>query len=215
MFKARLEKLLSQERLKPYYRAGIDYDDALELYKLNIEVSEAFYISLSILEVTLRNTIHASFSQYFKDDFWFKNCLPTDLSNEALVVERKILASKKVASADRIVSELTFGFWTRLFNRKYAQLLWKPLHRVFIHTPHRLRQRAHISPLLNAVRDFRNRIYHYEPIIWNIPDIKQKHDNIIDILSWLDSEIVNWFSESDRVPIMIDKLTQKKANEIR
>lgn len=210
MNKARLERIFSQERLKPYYVAGADYEDAVRLYKLNIRVSETFYVSLSILEVALRNAIHSTCKQYFNDDFWFKNCLPADLSKEVHAVELKMLAAKKIPTADRIVSELTFGFWTTLFNRKYAQILWKPLHQIFRHAPRHLRQRAHISPILNAVRDFRNRVYHYEPLIWNMVVVQKKHQSIVEILHWIDADLVNWFSDIDKAPDLIESCLQRK-----
>jgi hypothetical protein len=188
--KARLEKLFSEERLKPYYLRLADYTEAVSLYKANIQLSESFYTTLSVLEITLRNAIHQSCKKYFRDDYWFKNKLPVEMAAQVIDTENKIRAARKIPGSDRIVSELTFGFWTSLFNRKYAAQLWKPLHQVFIHTPHHLRQRAEISPRLNTIRAFRNRIYHYEPVSWSFPILQNQHAIIVEMLNWLDADIV-------------------------
>jgi len=208
MDKARLEKLFSEERLKPYYKRVADHSEAIKLYKVNIQLSESFYTTLSILEITLRNAIHQSCKRHFKDDYWFKNKLPKDLVAYVTDTENKILAAHKIPTPDRIVSELTFGFWTTLFNRKYASQLWKPLHQIFIHTPHPLRQRAEISPRLNTIRGFRNRVYHYEPICWNFTTLQECHNTIIEILNWIDSDIVNRLADINRFPELLKEIKE-------
>lgn len=200
MNKLQLEKLFSKERLKPYYLRSSNHQEALQLYKVNIQLSEAFYTTLSVVEVVLRNAIHYSCKRYFKDEYWFKNKLPAELVKQVIKTETKIKSEYKIITADRIVSELTFGFWTTLFNRKYASLLWKPLHQVFIYSPHHLRQRAEISPRLNTVRRLRNRAYHYEPICWNIAALKKQHGTILEVLNWLDTEITGLLEDIDRLP---------------
>ena len=51
-----IERIISIERLEPYLKHhSNDFDKAVEHYKANIEISEAFYPLLSILEIGLRN----------------------------------------------------------------------------------------------------------------------------------------------------------------
>ena len=209
MDKIRLEKLFSEERLKPYYKRLTDHNEAINLYKVNIQLSESFYTSLSVLEITLRNAIHQSCKRHFKDDYWFKNKLPKDLVAYVTDTENKILSAHKIPTSDRIVSELTFGFWTTLFNRKYASHLWKPLHQIFIHTPPTLRQRSEISPRLNTIRAFRNRVYHYEPICWSLTILQERHDTILEILNWLDSDIVYWLADINRLPELLKEIGKR------
>lgn len=53
---------ISNERFEPYLiHSNNDKQKALELYQLNIEVSQSFYAPLSVLEVTLRNRIDDNF----------------------------------------------------------------------------------------------------------------------------------------------------------
>lgn len=206
MDKSKLEQLFSSERLKPCYKRFPDNGTkAVLLYKTNIKISEAFYPSLSILEIVLRNAIYNSCKKHFKDEHWFKNNLPPELVQQVANIELKTSHTKKNPTPDRIVSELTFGFWTTLFNRKYAKLLWKPLHKIFLHTPRNLRKRAEISLRLNHIRILRNRIYHYEPISWNFQILNSNYKMIIELLNWLNIEIVDWTNDIDRFEIVLNK----------
>ena len=66
-----LEDALSHERFGRYMAwAGGDRDRALELYALNIRVSEALYPPLQMLEVVLRNRIHTVLSEA-RQPAWF------------------------------------------------------------------------------------------------------------------------------------------------
>ena len=69
-----IEQIISSERLEPYIRYhDDDFDKALEHYKANIEISEAFYPMLSILEVGLRNNMDYQLTRKFSDENWFEN----------------------------------------------------------------------------------------------------------------------------------------------
>lgn len=212
MERGRLEDLFSEQRLKPYFAKFNDHHQAIQLYKRNIQLSESFYTTLSVVEIALRNAINNSCKQYFSDEYWFKNVLPEELLARIARVENNIIVQKKIPHNDRIVSELTFGFWTSLFNRRYAALLWKPLHQVFHNMPHHLRQRALISPKLNAIRIFRNRVYHYEPISWSFRALQYQHANILDILNWLDKDLAEWITDIDRLPNLLKNHLPKDFN---
>lgn len=50
-----------------------DQQKALQLYKLNIELSGCLFGVLSIFEVVLRNHIDQYYRQYFGSKEWLKN----------------------------------------------------------------------------------------------------------------------------------------------
>ncbi|MFV0553351.1 MAG: hypothetical protein ACK5LR_01475 [Mangrovibacterium sp.] len=200
---AKILNLVSQERFEPYRKRYYnDLKRSFALYQANILISQSFYSSLSILEVTLRNSINNSFQEYFDDNRWYRK-LPEELRVQIEAIESKLLKSKKPISVDRIIAELNFGFWTVLFNRQYARFFWKPLIHAFPNLPSDCRKRTIVSAKLNRIRTFRNRIYHYEPIIWNIQEIVNKREEIYEILDWIEPEIKNW-------AISIDQFNQTK-----
>ncbi len=65
------EHFFSQIRLSRYLAAvGGDQDRAIKLYKANIQLSQAFYPSISVLEVALRNGIDRQLAKHFNDTNW-------------------------------------------------------------------------------------------------------------------------------------------------
>ena len=191
-------KDISNERFEPYLlRCNGDQKKAFALYKYNIKVSQSFYAPLSALEVTLRNKIDESFKKHFGDDFWLRNVLPPVMGKQVTDLEQKLVQRKKTITNSSILAELNFGFWTILFNRRFAKTYWKPLHRIFEHIPKQQRKRSEISAKLNHIRTFRNRIYHYEPIIWDSEVLDQKHNDILDVLYWLNPETAEWVRSID------------------
>lgn len=54
-----------------------------------------------------------------------------ELQDQINIAKSKIIASKNQITIDKLVSELTLGFWTSLFNKNYAKDYWKPLMYAF------------------------------------------------------------------------------------
>lgn len=198
MNQQKIIKDISIERFEPYLlRCNGDQKKAFTLYEYNIKISQSFYTPLSVLEVTLRNKVDKSFKEHFKDNFWLRNVLPPVMSKQVTDVEQKLVQRKKTLTNSGILAELNLGFWTILFNRRYAKTYWKPLHRIFEHIPKHQRKRSDIAARLNHIRTFRNRVYHYEPIIWDAEVLDQKHNDILDVLFWLNPEAAEWVRSID------------------
>jgi hypothetical protein len=109
----------------------------------------------------------------------------------------------KPCEAGRLVAELSFGFWTTLFDVRYEQdrVLWPRLfaQKIFAHAPRQKRSRKALSPLLNRVRHLRNRAFHHEPI-WHWSDLTQQHALVIDLLGWMGPQLRATGSAVDRFP---------------
>jgi hypothetical protein len=186
-------------------KANNDFHEAFRLYKVNIELSEALYPILSILEISLRNAINEALKKYFNDPYWFKNHLPSEFLPLVSAATRKLTAQSKNITADRIIAELNFGFWNRLFSRQNTGLLWKPLRLIFQNMPKHLRQRDTISDALFSIRTLRNRIYHYEPIFGNLADLEKEYNKMLVFLRWLDEDLPKLLSGIDRFSKTIEK----------
>ncbi|MBK7761975.1 MAG: hypothetical protein IPI46_01210 [Bacteroidetes bacterium] len=188
-----LERLLSAKRLDTYYRLfNGEKNDAIEYYQLNIKISEALYPLLANLEIVLRNSIHQSFTKRFGTENWFETLEYQDLIDQIKIANSKIIKNRQVPNCDKIVAELTFGFWTSLFNKQYARLLWRPLMFSFKELDDKNKHRDKIAYSLNQVRKFRNRVFHYEPICNDLSALKINYNNMIDVLNWLDKDLVTW-----------------------
>lgn len=188
---------LSRARFGPYLlKAGGDVDAALRLYWWNVDVSAAFYPSLHLLEVALRNALHARLSIMLQRTDWWKVAVR---GNGMRLVEdaiAKVRDRKPLSSADDIVAELTFGFWASLISRRYDRTLSVPgLHQAF---PHYRGRRNQLHNILWAMVLFRNRIMHHEPI--HHRHLVADHATVRKLLGYLSPELVACVEPYDRVP---------------
>nr|WP_288837453.1 hypothetical protein [uncultured Flavobacterium sp.] len=208
-----LERLLSAKRLETYYNLFQgDKERAIQYYWLNTQISESLYPLLCNLEVALRNSIHNSFSIHFKSEEWFSQFSQPELFDQVNVAKRKILTGKHNMTADKVVAELTFGFWTALFNKQYAKYFWKPLMYAFPHLETADKRRDKIAYKLNQVRKFRNRIFHYEPICNDLTALSINHGYILDILNWINADIVKETKKIDRFDNLYSQATSLILN---
>ena len=69
-----VERIISEERLKPYlnYHKN-DLSKAIAHYKSNIVISDSFYPLLAVLEIGLRNSIDYQLTKRFNDKEWYNN----------------------------------------------------------------------------------------------------------------------------------------------
>ena len=217
MNKKAIERIISSERLEPYIRYHEDnFDKALEHYKANIEISEAFYPMLSILEVGLRNNMDYQLTRKFNDDNWFENNefikIATSYQIDSISDARKhIYREKKVVTPGKIIAELSFGFWTSLFDAKFEMSLWKNLRLAFPNCPKKIRQRKTMSAKFNGIRKLRNRIFHHEAITWNLGVVNNYKNEIIEGIDWLNEGLVEWSNDL----IHIDKVIDKRKHLIK
>jgi hypothetical protein len=167
-----LEQALSLERFARYLAwAADDPTRAIALYTLNTRLSESLYIPLQMLEIALRNRIHAVMSAALHDH-WYNDprCQLDSSQAEQLARARQDLADAgKAIEPGRVVAALTFGYWTAFFNTDYEELWRKQLYRI-AQRPGKPLRRKDFSTALTPIRLLRNRIAHHEPILeWNLP----------------------------------------------
>lgn len=167
------EKAFSPARLKKYLTAcDGNIVAALALYRHNIRLCQKFYGLLNIFEVVLRNTINEHFIAHFSDPNWIRNQLvPGGMleTHPQKATVDKIIADLDKAGKynnDRIVSSVTFGFWTYLFTKEPFRRGGKTLLRVFPYKTPGVGQRV-IFNELQAIKAFRNRIAHYEAVCFD------------------------------------------------
>ena len=198
-----LSIIFSQERLDGYLnhaKCNNSKTDALIAYSWNIELSQALYPALQILEITLRNSLHQALSTNFDTEHWFELPFLYDRERkQALQAKDGLRKGNNQIESGRVVAELSFGFWTSLFDVRYehGQVLWpKLLKHSFPFLPNGQRTRAFLSRELNRIRFLRNRIFHHEPI-WHWRDLIDQHESIINLTHGLSpsaSKYLNTFN---------------------
>ena len=172
------QKAFSPARLNKYLKAcGGDALSALTLYRHNVKLCQKFYGVLNIFEVVLRNAINDHYRDYYGDNDWIRNQLSSGgmLENhpqrsEVLKIINN-LDTKGRYTNDRVVSSVSFGFWTHLFSRRPFALGGQSLLKIFPTKTKGLGQRV-IYNELNDIKSFRNRIAHHEAICFDNSGVK-------------------------------------------
>lgn len=200
-----LTRLLNADRLATYVRACHgDQDAALRLYAWNVEVASAFWGSFNVLEVALRNAIHAKLSTLASQEDWWNAQIGLHQFEQRRVTDAIGAARRAKGTAvvpGHIVAELSFGFWTGLLANRYHQRLWVPaLHGAF---PHLVGPRRELHRKQESLRKLRNRIAHHEPIFAR--NLTADHDRLLDILGAISLVAVDWVTQNSRVPQTISR----------
>jgi hypothetical protein len=200
-----MEKVFSTERMRKYFENyPADEAKAIRHYQLNISVSESLYPILCLFEVSLRNSLNRELCGKYGTADWYL-ALSTQpglkaLNNEVTLAKRHITKRGETITASKVVAELTLGFWVRILNAEYERILWKDLRRAFPYMAKSERKRHNVSAPINKIRDFRNRIFHHEPVLWNIEKVEQIHSDIYKVCGWISKDLPEFIKYIDRFP---------------
>ena len=197
-----LVKTISNERLSKYLiEMNNDLDSSLALYEYNTRISEAFYIPLQSLEVCMRNILNKCMSETYGHN-WFQGDVPElkyEQQNEIYDAYEELGGLENTPNG-AVIAKLKFAFWVGLIAPHYDATLWrKSLHKGFRATTGKKRSEVHNR--LNAIRRFRNRVAHHEPVFNK--DLKTIHDEIIEAISWMCKDTSAWTKHMSRVPSII------------
>lgn len=201
----RLAEWCSGERMRRYLAwAGQCPDHAVSLYSINLQLSESLYVPLQTLEILLRNRTHQVLAARH-GPLWF------DATTAVLGIARQY-DQVRTATADLqrqgraitpggIISHLTFGFWTMMFNKEHEVLWQQTLHRISADPGKRGLRRKQISAPLVRIRQLRNRIAHHEPILhW---PLRQHHADMMQLMEWIAPPAAAWCRQHDRFPALL------------
>jgi hypothetical protein len=184
-----LFRCISRERLQPYLvKARGDEWVAFHLYIRNTDLSGALFGLVQTLEVGLRNIVHQCMTDAFgTEEWWFKLPLHDAELNDIAEAQKNISARLKEVRPGRIVAELGFGFWVKLFANSYEKEIWvRYTNRVF---PAKI-SRKMLHDRLERLKELRNRIAHHETLIKR--DIPQDHADMLETIGWLSVSLRRW-----------------------
>lgn len=194
-----IENALSQIRLQSY--AGITYDETINNYLNNIEVCHSFYPLLHFFEVSLRNAIDKSFTDYVKGKEWF-DILPMDSKSIQKIIDAKksIKLHNHLVTHDRIVAELSLGFWTSFFSKRFSQYQYQGymLKKSFPNCPKYFRTAKIMQKRFENFRILRNRISHCEQIN-NFQNLLTLRTELLESIGWIEIEIKNLAAKMDNI----------------
>lgn len=181
--------------------------DVAEKYSWHALTSGAFFVSLHMCEVAVRNGVDAALTATYGPDWpWqavFENSLPNPAGQHFKPQSelRRARAKFAAGATGKVIAELKFAFWCHLFTRRYQSRVWDPhIKNAFPNlppafTPIQARQAIHDK--LDPLRKFRNRIAHHEPILGEpLPARKQSIESLV---TWRCAEVANWHSSWETI----------------
>jgi len=179
---------------------------AIAAYRHNLLLSEALTPFLCTIEIALRNAIHGQLVRHYRREDWWEAWHDDPRFGRQLTdiarAREKLRLRREPQSPDKVVAELTFGFWTTLLNAEYHANLWPQLRKAFPHCPKDRRKRAPIAAIANKIRILRNRAFHHEPILWVRGDAGEIHLEGLELLHWIHGGLGSWFATINRVPVI-------------
>jgi len=219
------ERALSKPRIGRFLIAAKqDKEKALLIYRQNIELSKALFGILSIFEVAIRNHIDLFYQVKFNDNEWLKNQCGQggmfshpSFSKYGFDTRTKILTTisklGKRYTHDRLVAELSFGFWNYMFAPIQFLVGGQSLHKIYINRPKGINQKQLFNEL-DEIRNIRNRIAHHEPLCFdsNNEIHTEKTRNTYEILikhtDWLGFEHTKLYYELDNTIDILSKIDE-------
>jgi hypothetical protein len=204
-----LPGVISAPRFATYLQAaGNDRAAALRLYHWNLMVSAAFIVPLQVCEVAARNGVVEVLEKVHGANWPWSNGFIRSLprARQGYDPERDLReVASRMPTSGKVVAELKFAFWEKLFTVGQDARLWLPHLRtsfpgIDAATPIP-RARAEAHEALRQVRKLRNRIAHHEPIFTR--DIAREYRRLHDVIHWRSPVAAAWMDRMQGVTALI------------
>lgn len=203
-----VRRALSLLRIGTYDRSVVAAGDqgpaAVALYDWNAQISGALMAPLHICEVVMRNAISDAVTAVYGQDWpWsrvFEESLPATSWGYSPRADF-IHARGRQCTTGKVIPELKFVFWQRMFTGRHDVRLWNThLRRVLPNldvtkTVAELRQSLYED--LDGVRLLRNRIAHHEPIFRR--DLARDLDKIAALIRYRCPKTADWMMANQHV----------------
>ncbi|HJQ53477.1 MAG TPA: hypothetical protein VJ825_06505 [Gemmatimonadaceae bacterium] len=200
-------------------------------YALNVAACEAFYPLLHAVEIAFRNSVDRAISARLgasptlEIDSWLdrKRSLLNEYGQRDVDDAKKKLLKRAAKTGGRrpnhadLVAALDFGFWTGLLADDYVwrsssdPRWWPQLLPVVFPNYKRaitMKDAKQIRSALNDLRNFRNRVFHHEPILpksglVRLADVQRALGTqrawILNIIGWISIETRSTVESFDRL----------------
>lgn len=203
---------LSVARIATYeMAAGVKKDDdpsALVLYAWNAEVSGALLAPLHVCEVVIRNAVADALEALYGDRWPWSPTFEHSLPNPSVGFNPKKdlqSARRKAVTTGKVIPELKFVFWQKMFTGRYDDRIWN----------HHLRRalpglnpaqsipvlRKAIFSDLEQLRSLRNRIAHHEPIFTR--SLANDYAKILELVTHRCAVTAAWLNANQRATTVI------------
>ncbi len=206
-----LPDVISAPRFATYLQAtGNDRARALALYEWNLDLSSALIVPLQVCEVAVRNgiaeAIEAVHGMNWPRNNGFIRSLPRPKRRTDYDPASDLTAcAARLPTTGKIVAELKFAFWERVFTAGQDSRIWNAHFRTYFpgspagQSIAQCRATAYAD--LRIIRALRNRIAHHEPIFTR--NIVSDYQRIHDMIAWRSPTAAAWMDNKQSVLALI------------
>ncbi|WP_412872437.1 hypothetical protein [Curtobacterium flaccumfaciens] len=215
--RAEFTRLMSGGRLSSYDAAVVTaaqaHVEVLDVYVYNMALASSYLGLVHLLEVCVRNAMHARLEKLAgKPNWWDALDLVDRQDEEVSQAVKRLKADKKrtgPVTPDDIVAALDFGFWTGLLKSgqegarpvNYDKTLWQPaLQYAF---PQFHAKRSDLERRMNWARKLRNRISHHEPV-HNL-NHTQTYQSLVLLIQFTSDPIAKWAHDRSLHPYVVSR----------
>lgn len=211
-----LVERLTTARVDSYLEAaGGDVPAAISLYDWNARVGASLHEDLGRLEVVFRNALDRKLVNYGASQRWptvwyrrrqlFSGRHGEQSWAKIETARRRSRRKNEEESHDRVIAELTFGFWRFLCTEAHLTSLWVPaIAAAFPQHPNpgNPRQvRADVEDRMQRLHFLRNRIAHHEPI--HRRNLKRDFERMLELVGWICVDSHAWMETASSTPAAI------------
>jgi hypothetical protein len=204
--------------------AKVPLAKAIQLYRINIPVSQVLYGALHGYEIAFRNSMHDQLKAYFGQENWY-DAAPLDGTHRDMVANAGSNCGTAYVPVGKIIAELPLGFWTGLVAARYEQSLWVPcLRKAF---PNSTMPRAKRYPVLCDIKALRNRVAHHERILGrkerlyaglhpiHRTELSLPPETVPDCIEWICKDTAQWVRTAAQFQNCLTLLDSPPANDLQ
>lgn len=187
--------------------------DPFDVYAYNMALAGAYLGVVHVVEVVVRNAMHAELTKHAgRDDWWQALTLVHRQRDELESTIRRLSSARERThlpppEPDDIVAALDFGFWTGLLQRgsreegiSYERGIWQ--HALQYAFPRFHRERRDLEEQMHRARKLRNRISHHEPV--HQLDHASVYRSLVQLVSYVSEPVARWMDDRSRLVAVVN-----------
>ena len=199
--------VISAPRFATYLQAmANNHEQALALYEWNLDLSSALTVPLQVCEVAVRNGVAEAIEHVHGPNWPWNNGFIRSLPRPRRQFDYDpsvdlTRCASRLPTTGKIVAELKFAFWEKIFTVGQASRIWDTHFRqCFPGAPITLPIRECILEAHNDIRTIRllrNRIAHHEPVFTR--DLADDYRRMHDMIAWRNQVAATWMDNKQTV----------------
>jgi hypothetical protein len=181
--------------------ANVDELAALHLYAWNAQVSGALLTPLHLCEVVIRNAVAAALESVYGTQWPWATVFERSLPDPRIGYSPRrdlMNARRSTQATGKVIPELKFVFWQKMFTQRYDERLWIPYLTSVLPNMDVAKtiteRRTMIYQYLDQIRYLRNRIAHHEPIFNRA--LADDYHKIIELVRFRCEITAFWLSDN-------------------